>query len=331
MVIGAYGTLNSDGEFNVEDVCYPEMAPQPLPATKSLKQDPMVVYKKDGSDSIPDENRYLAIISGLEFDNKDATTAPMQLLVDFLGGLIPETECLDASISRQIVGMVVAGNSIVSCDTDSAEFLYGLTSAQLITNEQVSQDSTRILRANFGKLDEYFNQLSSLLPLIVMPGETDPVTRLFPQQKFPTTLFQKSSTKSTFLPTTNPINITIDDVLIMGTSGQNIDDYYRCVPGTRNDDTGLRAEIASSTLKSRVLSPTCPDTLPTFPNSEMDPFTILQTPHVYFIGNQPEFKCRTFQYPNGIKVLIILIPKFKYTNQVVLLNLNTLSCSLLSF
>lgn len=40
----------------------------------------------------------------------------------------------------------------------------------------------------------------------------------------------------------------------------------------------------------RHMAPSAPDTLWTYPFNDRDPFIIEKTPHIYFIGNQPQFE-----------------------------------------
>jgi DNA polymerase delta subunit 2 len=78
--------------------------------------------------------------------------------------------------------------------------------------------------------------------------------------------------------------LLIDQYRLLGTSGQNIDDIYKYV------DTVDRIKMAEICLFWRHMAPSAPDTLWTYPFNDRDPFIIEKTPHVYFIGNQPQFE-----------------------------------------
>ena len=45
-------------------------------------------------------------------------------------------------------------------------------------------------------------------------------------------------------------------------------------------------------LDWRHIAPTAPDTLHCYPFADNDPFVLAQTPHVFFVGGQPEFKTK---------------------------------------
>lgn len=48
--------------------------------------------------------------------------------------------------------------------------------------------------------------------------------------------------------------------------------------------------MAETCMYWRHMAPSAPDTLWSYPFPDKDPFIIEKTPHVYFIGNQPEFE-----------------------------------------
>jgi DNA polymerase delta subunit 2 len=50
-----------------------------------------------------------------------------------------------------------------------------------------------------------------------------------------------------------------------------------------------------------------------------------QTPHVYFIGNQPRFETTVVEQDDGQRTRVILLPKFIDSGEVILLNPVTLA------
>lgn len=73
-----------------------------------------------------------------------------------------------------------------------------------------------------------------------------------------------------------------------------------------------------------------------YPFSDRDPFILHQTPHVYFVGNQPRFETRLVTVPAAgreqeKKVRIVLVPRFCESGEVVLVNTATLEVKVQQF
>lgn len=69
-----------------------------------------------------------------------------------------------------------------------------------------------------------------------------------------------------------------------------------------------------------------------YPFSDQDPFILLRSPHVYFIGNQPKFETKLVKSDDGHeKVRVILLPNFRDTGEVVLVNTKSLECQVRRF
>ena len=86
------------------------------------------------------------------------------------------------------------------------------------------------------------------------------------------------------------------------------------------------------TLNAAHIAPTCPDTLACYPYYGKDPFILKSLPHVYFCGNQKEYKHEIHSLPvyenndaiKENKVHLISIPKFKTSHSFIFLNIRTL-------
>lgn len=73
-----------------------------------------------------------------------------------------------------------------------------------------------------------------------------------------------------------------------------------------------------------------------YPFTDRDPFILNETPHVYFIGNQPKFESRLVTDEEGEgegskKCRIVLVPKFCETGQVVLVHSKSLETKVVGF
>ena len=98
--------------------------------------------------------------------------------------------------------------------------------------------------------------------------------------------FSEAAPYPSFRTVPNPYMFEVGGRLILGTSGQNIDDVLRntSLPGP--------IEALESLLSWSHLAPTCPDTLGCFPFQDKDPFVLNRRPHILFAANQPKFDQR---------------------------------------
>lgn len=92
IILGLKGKALPSGEFEVEDICLPEFAPQP-----ALKQD-------------ISNSSYVALISGMNIGETGQNPLALQLLTDFIVGHLGGSG--DQSIASQICRVIVAGNSV---------------------------------------------------------------------------------------------------------------------------------------------------------------------------------------------------------------------------
>jgi DNA polymerase delta subunit 2 len=118
---------------------------------------------------------------------------------------------------------------------------------------------------------------------------------------------------------TNPHKFTVEGVQFLGLSGQTVEDAKKYSSKT---DT---IEILEDNLRCSHISPTSPDSLDTYPYTDIDPFVLDKCPHVYFSSTKGAFQTKLLE-ETKIKVRIIAIPKFVDSKSIVLLNLRTLSC-----
>lgn len=115
-------------------------------------------------------------------------------------------------------------------------------------------------------------------------------------------------------------------------SGQPLDDMAKYLPSLPT----TRIAIAESTLLWRHIAPTAPDTLWCHPYFTADPFLLAETPDLYIVGNQPEFKTKLVVEKASAgeqekRCRIVLVPRFKSTGLLVMVNLRTLAVKTVRF
>lgn len=68
-----------------------------------------------------------------------------------------------------------------------------------------------------------------------------------------------------------------------------------------------------------------------YPFQDKDQFVIDECPHVFFVGNQPDFDTTVIEGMAGQSVRLIALPKFKETGEVVVLDTDTLEVEVMKF
>ncbi|KAJ1953884.1 DNA polymerase delta small subunit Cdc1 [Linderina pennispora] len=290
-VMAALGRETSGGEFEVIDVCYAGMPPQP-PRPKS--------------------DKVVAFVSGLNVTSEQPVTLEMQALAEYLCGCAGSSE-MQENVSR-IAQVVVAGN------------LVDMPPAPVGHAEDSKANDRAPMQQLVGQLDEYLADIAASVPLTLMPGKHDPTDLALPQQPVHPSMFPKSLQYSTFRSTTNPGWLHVDGTSMLGTGGQNIDDIAQYA---LNDVT--KCQMAAKSLSWRHIAPSAPDTLWCYPFTDSDPFILTETPHVYFIGSQDEFEAKIAEGREGQKTAVVMVPDFSKTAEIVLLNLATLQCTTVQF
>lgn len=90
---------------------------------------------------------------------------------------------------------------------------------------------------------------------------------------------------------TNPWIGKVAECVVMGSSGQPIEDIIKATDAT--DISPL--EWLERTLFWKHMCPTAPDTLPVQPYSAKDPFIINHCPDIYFVGNTDKFETKLWK------------------------------------
>ncbi|OBZ75864.1 DNA polymerase subunit delta-2 [Grifola frondosa] len=158
-------------------------------------------------------------------------------------------------------------------------------------------------------------------------------------------MFGGAAAFSSFICETNPTYIRLGPEhasssasaarTLLVNAGQPLDDMYKYVP----TPPATRLGLAEATLRWRHMAPSAPDTLWCHPYFAVDPFIIGETPDVYVIGNQPAFRTKIVEErgeegegEGGDKrCRIVLVPGFRETGVLVLVNMRTLAVKTVQF
>ncbi|GFR50147.1 hypothetical protein Agub_g12308 [Astrephomene gubernaculifera] len=333
LVLAVRGVHEPGGDFFVSAVCFPGMAshPHPLP---SPAQAPAVAGADAAAAAALPSDKYIALASGFSIGGSKADMLKTQLALDFLtGNLGSPTE---QHLCSQIVRLVVAGGCIGQLEALAG----GNGASSHAYNRQAQGAALQPVR----DLDLLMAEVAAAMSVDVMPGPEDPANVALPQQPMHRCLFPAACTHGSFVRATNPHEFEVDGVRMLGTSGQNVDDMAKYC--TIRD----RLDLMERSLASRHIAPTAPDTLTCYPFQDRDPFIVEATPHVYFVGNQPEFATRQVEQrpqggyqecqeagaasgsgSGGVAVRLVAVPSFARTGTMVLLNLRTLACHPIRF
>ncbi|GAA6035952.1 hypothetical protein JCM8097_005182 [Rhodosporidiobolus ruineniae] len=305
-IMAALGAETASGDFEVFEYCYAGMPPQPG-------------APKPQGDGEGEEGEWVCLASGLEMGNaNEVADLRVEMLGEWLMGEAGAEEDLDEAV--KVTRLILAGNSLAQPE---------LPATDEPKKKTYGYDSSRYTSKPTDALDAFLSSLAPSLSIDVMSGPLDPCEPTLPQQPLHPALLPTAAAYEGFTARTNPWWFDVDGASFFGTSGQTVDDMFRYLDG---ED---RVEVARQTLEWSHIAPTCPDTLWCYPFSDRDPFILNQTPHVYFVGNQPSFSTRLINSTDSegaeVQVRIVLVPKFAETGEVVLVNTRSLEARVVRF
>lgn len=290
-IVAILGIELQAGIFEILEIVYPEISP-----VKPIN---------------PKSNSKIAFVSGLEIS--DSQDFKIDLFKEFFQ---------NNEKSKDISHLIIAGNSIQETSQELGE--------EYVSSNNYGSKNISKFNDNSLKLFEVFiNEILSNCNISIMPGPSDPTDICLPQQPLHRSFFvnNKNYVGNNIKSLTNPSWLEIDSIRMLGTSGQNIEDILKYLSPQDLQQEDILLKIMKSTINWQNIAPTAPDTLYCYPFENNDPFTLTdETPKVYFIGNQNEFKREI----SGDS-LLLTIPKFKQSGQLILLNTNDLSTEIITF
>ncbi|THG94729.1 hypothetical protein EW026_g6796 [Hermanssonia centrifuga] len=352
VIMGALGIETNNGDFEVVDICFAGMAPQPNAALANIKDEENMDV--DDAAGLSGSDEWIALVSGFDVGAPSPSDAQLQLLSEYLAGEAGGFE-EQVHVSR-ISRLIIAGNSLAPVVAD--EEAEKKPNIHEHIQRRYGYDNTSFTPHPTRNLSSYLTDMARSLPVHLLAGPSDPSGTILPQQPLPRAMFGGTSSYSSFSTETNPTYIHIGasssdaepstgkasssktsshasnmpERIVLVHSGQPVDDMFRYLPSPPTTRLG----IVESTLRWRHLAPTAPDTLWCHPYFTMDPFVLQETPDIYVVGNQPEFKTKlVVEQPKGEegekRCRIVLVPGFRESGTLVLVNLRTLAVRTVSF
>lgn len=292
--------VNGGAKFNVTSVCYAGLE--------------LSVYSmKEPNTYNESQGEKILIVSGLHFGWNACSGDNHTRILESLKKL--REHVFDKS--QKVIRLIIAGNSV-------APGLNQTRSNELIDSE--SPKNNKSIGEAFELFDRYvFTLAQNGSDINILPGKNDPTSLLLPQQPFHPKILPKSGLLENVHPVTNPCIIEHENLLLLGTSGENVEAIRQ----------HTRIEFSTTVLKSTLewghMAPSAPDNLSCFPFRERDPFVIDFEPDVYFAGNQPEFAITTYSTNTKAKIQLISVPTFEATQSCVSLDLENLEAKLICF
>ncbi|MCJ1309143.1 hypothetical protein MMC25_002798 [Agyrium rufum] len=333
-IVAVMGTENANGDFEIIDLKVPDLPRQP----ERWERDESAAILSNGThgkrkstdgEKSAGSGGKVAFVSGLGIGGDEMESLRLELLAEYLLGESGGED--DRTESSKVSRLIIAGNAIGQATLTNPEDEGGTKKA---TKKSYRYDSSAYNPGPTIHLDDFLTSLLPSIPVILIPGESDPANVSLPQQPVHPAMFPQSRLYSSppgaeepgwFDSVTNPWIGDVDGWRMMGTGGQPVNDVYKYVEG---DD---RLEMMENLLRWRCIAPTAPDTLWSYPYQDDDPFVYEECPHVYFVGNQPSFGTRVIDGPVDQQVTLIAIPSFRETGEVVLLDTETLEVDVIKF
>lgn len=306
VVVGVLGREVAGGAFEVAELCYP------MPQSTQVPLSELPIQQ----DTVPVKNqpKWIALLSDLALGS-DGDDVAVQMCFDYLAG------DLDPQGTVAISKLIVAGNSLalkMETDKEREAARWARSRPDVATND--------LFLSPVQNLDTLIASVASTLSVDVLSGQSDPSTQRMPQDPLPRGLFSLSRQFSAFKTVSNPYKCSINGLVVVCDSGQPLSDICKYEPNSSP------LKLAESIHLWQHLAPTCPDTLWCYPFKMSDPFIMSESPHVHVIGCQKAFQTSEYIHPEtGAKTRIILVPSFKRTKQLVLLNSQTLETRVVDF
>ncbi|KKK24977.1 hypothetical protein AOCH_003589 [Aspergillus ochraceoroseus] len=342
-VVAILGTENANGDFEAVDIKVPDLARQPRR------------WEREQTPPSPKGTRKgkIALVSGLDITGTSSDSLTLDLLSDYLLGYTGSSGHDDGSPpdASTITRLIIAGNSIGTDLTGEAALPpdNGTSAKKNGASRKYGYDASTYNASPITQFDSFLAELLPSMPITLMPGENDPANFALPQQPMHRALFPRARAYCAPPPSG-------EDKPEPG-CGQNVDDVLRYLDfaddenGDTNGAAEARTRVMEAMLRWRCGVPTAPDTIWSYPFQTHDPFVMKACPHLFFTGNQPQFKTAIIEgdapsNPNREEdtemggtdediplqtVRLISIPKFRETGELILVDMESLEVEVVKF
>ncbi|KAF2854742.1 DNA polymeras-like protein subunit delta-2 [Plenodomus tracheiphilus IPT5] len=324
-ILAALGTEQADGTFQVIATQYADLPRQP----ERWERDDSALSRAKKPNAKRGQSGKVAIVSGLGITGQDDDELSLDLLLEYLTGEAagPPTQAEASKITR----LVIAGDSLSHASPILSREDFAVKKSN---SKHYGYDASAYNASPAERLDTFLSELLPSLPITLIPGASDPANVALPQQPIHTALFPKSrlyaeppaksnETIHGLDTVTNPWDGDIEGYRFLGTGGQTVADLLKYV------DEVEALEVMEMMLRWRCIAPTAPDTLWCYPFQDDDPMLVRECPHVYFAGCQDKFGSKVIEGPAGQKVLLVSVPRFRETGQVVVVDMESWEVELL--
>ncbi|KAL4787365.1 DNA polymerase alpha/epsilon subunit B-domain-containing protein [Aspergillus varians] len=363
-IIALLGTENANGDFEAIDIKVPDLARQPQR------------WERDEAPSSSDTKEgKIALVSGLGITGTSSDSLALELLTDYLLGYTGSPSSGNDGDSppdaSRITRLIIAGNSLGASTIEAAPVLEtGATGKKVAQQKKYGYDASAYNASPITQLDSFLAELLPSIPVTLMPGESDPANFTLPQQPIHRAMFpraraycappatgEEKAEPGWFDSVTNPWEGDVEGWRLWGSSGQNVDDVLRYLDFADEDgnidsdgDVEARIRVMEAMLRWRCGVPTAPDTIWSYPFQTHDPFVMETCPHLFFTGNQPQFKTAIIEGDSPLKlngedtemggteedtsfptVRLVSIPKFRESGEIVLVDTETLEVEVVRF
>ena len=325
------GRVDEKGDFMVDSMVFATSSSSATKSTTKVEDD-------------DEEPTYACLISGLNFGASPLNDVRASMLSEYIEGSLGDEKRVGG------IGQVLVCGDLVSSKT--REEVHGEKGAKPMTNgEGGTHDETKkkATLSSIQKADAFLSKVCEMVPVVLMPGSSDPTNSALPQQPIHSCFLPNAARfeGSTLKKATNPHEFQISPSsssaastssrTFLGTSGENVRD---CLQIT-SSGIGLKGKTSEEKAKASLdvmerflnwghIAPSAPDTLACYPFKDRDPFVLTKIPDVFFAGCQSAFGSREIVVASQ-KSVLVSVPSFSETGSVVLLNLKTLKAEEVTF